>query len=873
MVEDSLTQDTSPGLGGAGRVEIGPNLQLQERLHNWVLSPDLTRGEKNARRLISQAADRDLQRNEKGENIDGDEILLRIKKRTSALEDRMHLAGANSLSFERLDQTTLNTVVTEVRKDDNGEWVAVEKRKSDGTKIAEARISPNGETHLTLQYSENVYVRRNANPNIPDDTRLQEATVRSFNLLAGEVLKKHPKKELFRQRTNQISREIIQEIEGGKDAQGRAIYDAFKDSLTDPERSVGSAAAIYQSALDSKGKLETPGELNKLVSSLSSLHRKIGRDGYKPEVDVSEKLEGETDENVRKRIKREAIRDKVLSDLDEFPDIFASKGIESYARAKAKTLVREEELRLAIDRDHIERTPVRQAAYKLASARRGLLRTISRDASRLGNEPLARAVIPEVEGTWIQKYEAKPLETLEENERKNLVDSAKSGLRGVLSSEGKDDYVRYVDDLDEAESLTLFRTIADIDHVIANKRENLLSAINADPNKVCSIASEVSKLQLQRRIELTKVRVKLAEKRVSKANESWKKVREEMGSKIVRYGLGGIRDTASQIMPTREEQSEAKGNLLTERFKKVVEPVVGKISGTLSGTRETAVKFLREVDRRFIGRMRSIGGSLIERTRNIAASAGERIQRIPGDFERARTTLSKNLRVARHETDLWLREKQTDIFVRTRAWKLGAQSKIGGIVGGEAVRERYKRRADAIEKFSSADSQERVRKIRATENPYLRVFQEDIERRVKLITTVADTMTSSTPAETPVPEGETKALSELTNEELFDSIKNDGEAVNSGLPDKPDEEFKNLLNKHRTELYEAKGRLVPHVDYSEEPNSPFKSFEDRLTELDRLISQTKPEDISMLLGLLNDYRETLNLCKELADKTIGQTKS
>lgn len=893
MADDLSPQEFQPHSDISTNIEIDSNRLIQARFKNWVFDPELSWGEKHARDMISTAAGRDLARSQKGEVMDENQILSRIEPITLRLEERMRSTGDNYLNFERSDKVSGGVVVTEVRKDETVGWTAVERRKSDGSIIAQARISPSGSTDLTLQYPEDRFVKRNANPDIVADSRFQEATIVTFDRLAEEVLEK------------QLKGWVIQEIRDGKDAHGRRIYDSYQASLFDPEHSVGDIAITFQKALTSKENLDRPGELNKLLSSLNSLHKQIGGEGYKPEIDISEQLEGVEDEKERTRIRNDAITKAALNDLDNFPSLFAAREIEAYAEAKAKVIEKEEDIRRLVDKDSIDRDEIRLAAYKLAKDRKGLIRVIGKDATRVGNEWLGIAIKKDLEEETSQRegfIELKP------EDKARLVESAKEGYVQELFAKGEFRYGNLLaDKFDETETNNAFGSIAEIDNQITSKRENLRAALSADPDTLCRLVSEIKELQLQRKAEKSKVRIKIVEKSGEDVEERWKVIREEVGPKIVKFGIVGARDSGSRLLIATREWLASKGNLLKERFKKNIEPTVGRFSDLISQGKGEVVGVLTTLDEELLGALRGEGQGVIEGIKGTIQDTKGSYLKISDDLERRRIAVNKNLRIARYEAGLWLAEKKVDVLVKERAWMWEQQTKAGIFIGGEKVREQFKGRLERIKKVSEADFKRRVARIREKDNPYLDVFQRDLEKRVKLIEKAkveeivipedlpventqvvkpSDEILQGKPGDQSPAEAENSGeekQNSISDDELFGLIEANKSQIDikvnesSVVLDGGNEEFDTTLREYQGRLIELRQRtdnlLDPNYDYSSLGEDYQKYMENR-ANLDQLKGSFSEYsgNRTVLMALLGEYQEQLQSYRELVKNMKSKTK-
>jgi hypothetical protein len=138
----------------------------------------------------------------------------------------------------------------------------------------------------------------------------------------------------------------------------------------------GEIGLTYRRAQKSRQEANNPAELNKLLVSMNVMYRQMVEGGYRPQVDITEKVRGITDPKQLEKIQKEATREQILKDFDAIGDKYAEKKIQSYVDAKAKYEVGEEDLRAVINQNSFSRADIRNAVYQLSVARMRLMQEI-----------------------------------------------------------------------------------------------------------------------------------------------------------------------------------------------------------------------------------------------------------------------------------------------------------------------------------------------------------------------------------------------------------------------------------------------------------------------------------------------------------------
>ena len=153
--------------------------EAEERLDNWVKERPLkTPRERIARKVIADAIHEDIEHPNR--NISQDEI----KKLTALLSEK--------LSKEQVREVTREDSVThkpyKVRLEVTDDTLRASEIGEDGEPISVAEITIDGRTRLLLQYSDQRYVARDANPGIINAPNLPKTTAIVFELLVNSIV-------------------------------------------------------------------------------------------------------------------------------------------------------------------------------------------------------------------------------------------------------------------------------------------------------------------------------------------------------------------------------------------------------------------------------------------------------------------------------------------------------------------------------------------------------------------------------------------------------------------------------------------------------------------------------------------------------------
>lgn len=157
------------------------SLSLADKLKHPKLAAKL-HWERNARKIISEKIGQDIK-------TDGMQNPLNpelVAQRALGVQD-------NPRAISLKDTLTGEVFYQILRKE--GEYIVAEERKtssdfsSDTNLISQAKIGPQGQTELTLQFTGERFKERDANPNVLHSNRFPNTTVEIFDILSRGINK------------------------------------------------------------------------------------------------------------------------------------------------------------------------------------------------------------------------------------------------------------------------------------------------------------------------------------------------------------------------------------------------------------------------------------------------------------------------------------------------------------------------------------------------------------------------------------------------------------------------------------------------------------------------------------------------------------
>jgi hypothetical protein len=559
------------------------------------------------------------------------------------------------------------------------------------------------------------------------------------------------------------TREVAQKIKSGdtREKEGVMLFKEFKNALDDPEKpeAIPHVSRTFQVAKESREKLGEPGEANKLVASLDALHKQAGEEGYKPEVRVEADLSDEE--------KNRLIEEKIGQDFDNVADFLAERYIEEYAEAKAEFLITEEKTQEVLGKETLSRAEIRRAAYQLERARKGLLRQVEVSARRIGNPEVGEKVTESLKESWKPvSAEFVSFNQLKGERREELVGRSTEGYHGQLES-SKDKYADLFKEISEEKKRELFTPIAKIDHNIKYLRGELTNSLNFAPVELCGLASKIKELQMERRLRVADVRVDLARERLERARVGFPEARGELGIKLVEES-GTAKEAGRNLISSIKEFIDSSVGVEAEKAKRHLTPALERISEVKEQALEGVTESLNIVDGAFLEQIRGVVSSSRETINEAKENIRNTIAKITAKKERGRIETVERYYKKAHAIELGFLGNMEKIFSGFRELKVKTPTVLGEVVGGKRVRERAEERRKEIEELLSTDLKKRIEEIQGRENPSLKIFQEDLRRRVKLIEEAAEAIREGGEEVPPKPEGlpeEIPLIREVPSEE------------------------------------------------------------------------------------------------------------
>ena len=156
------------------------SLSLADKLKHPKLAAKL-HWEKNARKIIYEKMGKDIKTNGMQNPLNSESVAQRA---LNIHEDPKVVS---------LKDTLTEGVFYQILRKEGVDIIAEERRtpeySSDDNLISQAKIGPQGQTELTLQFTGKRFAERDANPNILHSNRFPHATIEIFDRLSGGINK------------------------------------------------------------------------------------------------------------------------------------------------------------------------------------------------------------------------------------------------------------------------------------------------------------------------------------------------------------------------------------------------------------------------------------------------------------------------------------------------------------------------------------------------------------------------------------------------------------------------------------------------------------------------------------------------------------
>jgi len=535
---------------------------------------------------------------------------------------------------------------------------------------------------------------------------------------------------------SKLRQEAFTSIKDGTDIQGGRLFEAYKESLDDPEAS-SFTGETYKKAKKSFENIDNEGEPNKLVASMDALYRQAGlEEGYKPKIEYEGELSGDE--------KQRLIREKVTEDFQNYPEIYAESKIGRYVEAKARIVMAENKATELVDKDLVRRVDLRVAVFQVQQERTGLFSVVEEETKQIKKDGLGEEMVEGIKGEW--EFVEKPLEKnfseLEEGVQDQLIEQRVDEYKEV-NSEADERHVKAVDSLTGEEKKNVFGKIAENRRKIQNKKENLKAAILNSPENAFDIISDVRSLQVEQKLKMSEAVVTVAKKRTEISKGEWKDAAGDVLSGYIK-GKGQKEGVWKKFKGSTKDWIQSKKDEVGRRIGREVKDTVADLDEGTDRSVDKFRVFYRKIDDKLISRVRKVREKASLKLKGYNENMRDSGARVKAEEERKKILIRKTYYRSRHKTEKSFREAMVTVGVGWRSsketMKLNLIGKASEIVGSEKVKGNVKRRREVLKRFDRMH-ETNVKQIRESQNSHMDVFKEDLEERFQFVQKVVETPT------------------------------------------------------------------------------------------------------------------------------------
>jgi hypothetical protein len=314
--------------------------------------------------------------------------------------------------------------------------------------------------------------------------------------------------------------------------------EAYLKGLNERPGDFGDIGDVYKSGQDSARDVDEPGELEKLIGSIKTLHSQTGLDEYKPQIEV---VPGALDDQ-----KRQITKDRVFQDFNNLAD----KVVDNYFLKDYKE--QQDRINSLIDGaaevkggGH-DRVATRDVAYKLAREYVNESYLHERMLVEIGDEELGDEVVAAGKRKRYVEEGFQSIDDRPEEERGSLIVNRVDKLRNELT----DDEVNSFNNLGDERKMYV-KNLQEVELNIAHQKKEWERAMSSsNPEDACKVVANLGYLELERKRGLSELNLALSAQRVMDSVDS---SRDDLGDAISRHGIFNER--------TRETFKGAVGNL------------------------------------------------------------------------------------------------------------------------------------------------------------------------------------------------------------------------------------------------------------------------------------------------------------------------
>lgn len=560
----------------------------------------------------------------------------------------------------------------------------------------------------------------------------------------AETAEAKKKKELVMDKMEMVK----QNLKDGKDQQGKMLFEAYTEGIVKKDGSemkgvMGNLNRMFNTAWESKEKINDPGEANKLHSTLEQMYKAAHLGEYQVQ------LPPDTNEADKPRL----IREQMEKDLSEF----AAKATTEFLMAEyvdmtAKMEVERDLLGEAVKEDNLSRAKVRGHAFELqrmakkrakhteARLEQVYPQKISRKEKKRGKLNPHVKEFRRLEEARNDFREEAHVPLNRRTEMSDLVDEATKNFRNELGYDQeledkgeKQNYdVQALENMDAGVKRDLSTELAGVDLAIKDKQKQLENAAKTERrDTICKLASELKALKLERKTTITKFKSAIIEqRRVNSGKNLMNSFRE--------LGLAFGTDVDDKKQTTGEAIKQVKENLgewFKSQSKFGIKGELAKgveiVAKGVQNVKEFGQRMWKAADNMFGEQVRKIGsairvGAQSIRDRFVAHDARETAELQSKRLDKKRKKYEK-----KHEKDNKNLMKKADKVIDKKHGKWKRRNFLGRTVlwltrASEEQKKQVREKREEI----ATHVEERKRgvhaRIEARKNKYFAQFEDDL---------------------------------------------------------------------------------------------------------------------------------------------------
>jgi hypothetical protein len=474
----------------------------------------------------------------------------------------------------------------------------------------------------------------------------------------------------------------------------------------------------------------------------------------------------------------------------------------SYYERRARLNLETANLGELTSRDDFSRRDIIRAAYRLGREEKRLESVENKLSGGIKDKTKKEELVGQREIRMRYLPEESDETKTENPDQEDFINNRIESYQKELTDSGVEWEVRAFKNLNSKNRRVLIVSLFETESKIEAKKAILKETItSANPENICDAASEVKRLQLERKGKIADIKFALAEQKVEDSLADFDGVRHQIFEKTKR-GFKNSDRVFQNLLATGREVVASKANVYGEDIRQAFSPAIEGMRQAREGVSETFTKITNKVDKVFIERVREKFSSSKSGVRKVIERLANTVGYIKTEAERTKIEIRREYYSQRHDIEVGFR--QTTAFLRTDILAARKQlgfmparlvAEFGGAIGSGTSDDEIKElenREDNLEVERNRLSKiliERAEEERS-KNPYYERFRQDLRK--------AAVLNVNPPKEGPeveIPEGPGPLLPE--------KVASGGKDLNREIIDYPelsDAEFSKIYDQSKNEF-------------------------------------------------------------------------